>query len=634
MSLPADKKIKIYSVGNVSGGVNINDPAISLKENQAQDCLNLILLQSGCIRWPGCVNLTAKDAVNDYFRGMYYSSEISGSGHLFAMWGGKLYEITVSDGSISAALYDATGSGELWGATQWGKFYGTNGAGIFKVETSTASRLGLVAPAAGAAIAAVGGSLPDGVYKVKIGYSRKVGGLNVLYSQCYDLGSVTLGTGNNSIAISSFANSADPQVNNKVVWMTLAGGTTYYFFYETGNNTTTSFTISDDTAYENAIVYEQFSLPSGLPPAMTGLIIADNRIFGYLGNYVYYSLKAQNGYDLERFPTLNKIEYPFQITGLFNIGQYLYINTASNGVIIQSLDDLGSRFEQFEFKTSFKYMRTVVDWNGGKLGLTQAGLQFFDGQKFLDFDYSFNIRPVIRSMYTTADDNFQPVACIINRDNRIEYHLSFRNTLIGSVANNRTYVLNLSQTFYQDNENFKTPWEILGRGFNYSAKTADGVWFFAQSKESSSTIFKELSTHTTQVGIYNDAGTYIDTAENMPALLITKNRYENLFSKVEFEEIALLMQAGSNPTVGIVIADTVGVQSFRELSIIGGSQWDISEWDIAQWTPEVPGRYKAKCKRAIRGYTWNFKFIQTADDINFKLNEVEVLAIVETGRGI
>jgi hypothetical protein len=633
MSLPADKKIRVYAIGDVSGGVNINEPAIAIKENQAQDGLNLIFLQKGCKRWLGCENLTAKDAVNNYFRGMFYSEEIAGTGHLFAMWGGKLYEINTSNGAITE-IYNAGGTGEFWGATQWGRFYAANGTSVFKVEGSTAYQVGITPPAAGSAASAAGGSLGDGVYQVYIGYARKVGGLNVLYSQGYSLGSVTLGTGNNTIAITGFLNSADPQVNNKVVWMTNAGGTTFYFYYETDDNATTAFSVASDAAYENAITYNQFALPSGLPPALTGLIIADNRIIGYIGNIVYYSMKSQNGYDIERFPTLNKIEYPFKIIGLFTIGQFLYINTANNGIIIQSLNDLGARFEQYEFKTSFKYMRTVVDWNGGKIGLTARGLQFFDGQKFTQFDYSFNIRPVIQSMFVTADDNFQPVGCIINRENRVEYHLSFRNTVVGSTNSNRTYVLNLSQTYYQDNVNFKTPWEILGRGFNYCAD-ADGQWYFAQSFSNSSTIFYEIVTHTTHKGIYNDAGEYLDLAVDMPILLITKNRYENLFSKISFDKIRFLIMAAFKITTGIIIADKVGLQSIKDVDAPTSAEWDDAEWETGTvWASEIPVLAEAKIKYATRGYLWNLKVEQTSDDISFTISEIQVLGTVETGRGI
>jgi hypothetical protein len=636
MSLEHSKKVKIFTLGDWSGGVNKNDPQASLEDNELYDCLNAVLDKKGIRRWCGCEGVTAKDAINDYLRGMYYSYEIDGTARLLGMWGGNCYEIDPSDGTISASLYATGGTGELWGGTQWGKFYGTDGTKVFKIEDGVGYQVGITPPASGASAAAAGGSLSTGVYKIKVAYARKVSGLNVLFSGGYDLGNVTLSGGNLSIAITGLANSTDPQVNNKVVFMTLAGGTTYYFFHETGNNTDTSFTISSDALYNNAMLYEQYLAPSGLPPAFTSLILFDNRIFGILGNILYYSLKATSGYDLERFPTLNKIEYPFQLNGLFGMGKTLCLNTVNDGIILQSVDDLGSRFEQYENRVSFRFMRSIVDWNGGKLGLTEDGLQFFDGQKFQSFDYSINIRPVIKSMYATADSNFQPCACLVSRNNRLEYHLSFCDTSLGSLNNNRTYVLNLSQTFYQDNLNYKTPWEIIDRGFNYSASSSTGQWFFGQSFENSSTIFKELTTHTTQQGIYDQSGVYLTLATNMNLALTGKIFCESLFTKYTFEDWALFFKMVEKATVYFVIADDPGKNLSQEtdVSAYQDSKWDEMVWDEDLWGGGAWQRYSPETKQGIFGYSWFFQFIQTADDPDFGLRNCDIQLTVESGRGI
>lgn len=637
MGLEAGKKMKLYGLGDFSGGVNHNDPAISLPANQCADAINAVFQKKGFKRWCGAKNLTVKDACDDYLRGLYHTAEIDGTQHLLVMFGGKLYEINKTTGAVSAALIDATGTGELWGGTHWGKFYATNGAKVFKVEGSTAYPLGLTPPAAGTSGKTAGGTLPNGVYKIKIGYARKDSGLNVLYSQGYDLANVTLGGGDNTITIANFANSAEGQVNNKVVWMTLAGGATYYFFYETGNNTSTSFNITSDAGYENAIVYDQFASPSGLPAVFTFLLCFDNRIFGLLGNSLYYSQKAvANSFALEQFPTLNKIDYPFQLTGLFAIGTTLFINTADNGVLIQDVSDLGSRFSHFEKKTSFKYMRTVVDWNGGKLGLTKNGLQFFDGTKFDDFDYAYNIRPKIQTMFLTATANLSPVGIVYNRDNRLEYHLSFCNTAIGSTNNNRTYVLNLSQIFFQDNQNFKTPWEIVGRGFNYAAVDASGNPFYGQSFAASSTIYVEEPLHTTEIGIYDDAGEYLDAATPMALRVQSKIYVENMFTKTIIEEMAIMFQLNAVARLSILIADDPGkmIVQDTDISAYATSLWDTFLWDTDLWAVESQQRYGLKGATGTFGYSWYMVFGQTADDDSFLVSEIDVLATLETGRGI
>jgi len=635
MGLPANKKQKLYSLATITGGVNINDPATSLPDSQASVALNIMFGKTGFTRWCGCQNLTEKDAIAGYLRGLAHSAEISGTNHLFTMCGGKLYEVNVSTGALSSALYDATGTGEMYGGVHWGKFFATNGAKTFKVEASTAYQIGITPPSAGNVAAAAGGTLPDGVYKVCMAYARKESGLNVLYSQGYLVGSVTLGGGNNTVAVTNFANSADAQVNNKVIFMTLANGTTYYYFAETGNNTTTSISISSDTS-NNAITYEKDLLPSGLPAAFTRMICFDNRIFGVLGNRLYYSLKSYSPYDIERFPSGNYIDYPFQITGLFTLGRYLYLNTADNGIMIQNVDDLGSRFEHIEKRVSFKFLRTIVDWNGGKLGLTKDGLGFFDGEKFQDFDYAYNIRPAIQTMYTTADANFQPVAIVINRGNRKEYHLSFRNTTINSTNNNRTYVLNLSQTFYQDSQNFRTPWEVIGRGFNYVAMNSSGGVYYGQSFLNSSTIYQELQTHTTQKGIYDDTGTYLDAATNMTIAFSTKTFNENMFTKVIIGEAAILAQLGSVAKLSVNIADDPSkvISQDTDVSSYASATWDNFLWDESLWSVESQQRVPLKGKQGVFGYAWYATFSQTADDPTFTLSSIDLLLTTETGRGI
>lgn len=636
MGLPQAKKYKIYSLNDFSGGLNTTDEPTAINENQVQSCLNAVFGKKGVSRWCGCEAVTAKDGINDFLRGLYNSSEISGTDHLLGMWGGSLYEIIPSTGAISSALITPTGSGEMWGGTHWGKFYGTNGTGSFKVESSTAYRIGIVPPTAGSSSAVAGGTLPNGVYKVKIGYARKVSGLNVLYSQGYDLGDVTLTTGNNAIRITGFSNSDDPQVNNKVVWLTLADGTLYYFFYETDDNISTTITITSDAQYENAITYDEFGSPSGLPPVMSFMGIFDNRIFGIKDDTLYYSLKATVSYDLERFPVLNKIQYPFALTGWFVLGKYLYLNTANDGVLIQAVDDLGSRFEHIEKTTSFKYMRSVVDWNGGKLGLTRDGLEFFDGEKFIKFDYAYNIRTSIHEMYNSADDDFMPCACVVSRNNRMEYHLSFRDTDVGIKNNNRTYVLNLSQTFYQDNLNFKTPWEVIDRGFNYCARSSGGVWYFGQSFKDSSTIYKETAIYTTQSGIYNGVGIYLSSPTNMELSFTGKIFYDSMFTKINIQEGALFFKISEKANISLIIADNPSSLVVHETGITAyaGSNWDEMRWDDDVWAGPNLQRYLMKGKRGVFGYSWYFIFSQTADDPNLLIRTIDVLTILESGNGI
>jgi hypothetical protein len=230
--MKSDKNEIIYDLGVVLGGINNNDPSNSLLKNQVVYSSNWILKQKGFKRFPGVENLTAKHAINNYLRGMHIYPETDGTEHLLEVHGGKLYEVNKSTGDLTE-LYNMTGSGEAWFCNYWGKCFLTNGTKVIKVENSTAYQVGIDAPTTGTAAAVAGGSLPDGIYKVYIGYARKVSGVNVLYSSGKDLGSVECKDGANTVRILSFGNSSDPQVNNKIVWMTDAGGSIYYFYHKT-----------------------------------------------------------------------------------------------------------------------------------------------------------------------------------------------------------------------------------------------------------------------------------------------------------------------------------------------------------------------------------------------------------------
>jgi hypothetical protein len=636
MSLPANKNIKIVSLGDMSGGLNVNDPAVSITENQLAACQNVILLKKGFKRWPGAENLTTKDDIADVFRGLFSHGVIAGTQYLYGVWGGKVYSVNKATGAIGSALYDLTGTGEASGGSHWGKFYMCNGTKCCKVEGGSAYQIGISAPTTGAAAAAAGGTLPDGVYKIFVGYARRISGVNVLYSQGYALSDITLGGGNNTVSITGFANSADAQVGNKVVWMTNAGGTTYYFFSETTNNTTTTITISDTSAQNNAVIYDTYAMTNALPGAFTYMYAFDNRLWGIIGNNLYYSQKATVSYDLEKFPTINKIEFPYQLTGIFSLGTNLYLNTADNGIMVLPNANVGARYEHTEQRESFSFMNTVADWNGGKIGLTKNKVGFFDGNSFQPFDYGYNIRPVLQKIWGSTTADFMPVGFTYRRDNRIEYAISFRDTDLGTANNNRTYVLNLSQTFFQDSANYKTPWEMVDRGFNYVAVDSANQAFYAQSYAGSSQIYKEYTIHSWNKGIYDKAGTFLTAATTMTASVTSKTIIENMFTKQIIGETGLLFNISKLATITVSILDDLAknVSQATGISTYASTAWDAFNWDTANWASEGVQQYKLKEQAGTFGYAWNWSFMQNDDDINLLLTDVDVMVTKETGRGI
>lgn len=632
MPLDSNRKQNVIGFGDVSGGININDPAVSIGNNQAVSLINLMAKKNGFIRCPGVENLTTAGDIDGYLRGLIHHTDSSETDHLFAVWGGKLYEINKSTGAKSSALYNMTGTGEAYHGSWGGTLFLTNGTKVVKVEVSTAYQVGIAPPTTGSAAAATGGSLPDGVYKVFVCYGRKVSGTNVLYSVAYDLGSVTLGTGNNSVAITSFGNSADAQVNNKIVFMTDAGGSLYYLYHETGNNTTTSITISDTSQRNTAIDYETYAQDCVVPGSFEYMIIHNKTIFGNIGSTVYRSLKAVTVYDLEKFPSTYFKKYPYSVKGFFSIGENLYVNTV-NGIYMQPGGDFSVEYIQKTHKVYFKWIRTVKNWNGAVIGLTNHGIKIFDGDRFIDANLSRDIWPDIVKMFTVDGSlNFIPCALIVQRSDRTEYTISFRDTTLGTGNNNSTYSINLDRLFIQDAVNFVAPWENRTHGFNYADIDSSGVLYMGQSHLTYSQIYKENSSHTYEKGIYNQAGTYLTNASNKRAYSKSKAIIESLFSVVWPEEIRALLLINTIATITLTIYEDISKLSSGNISANTGAKWDSAVWDVDEWPSEKPYPVRMYVKQGTNGYGMFVEFEQTANDPNLTVERLDLQYSSEMGR--
>jgi hypothetical protein len=641
MSLPASKKLKITAFSDLTSGVNINDPAMSLSEKQCSDVLNIMLKKRGFVRWPGCTELTAQDAVDDVIRGLFHHSIIAGTQYLYLLFGGEVFSVNKSTGALGSALYDLTGDGEGWGCSSHGTFFLANGTSVIKTESATAYQVGITAPTGVTATGATsGGSLPDGTYKLYASYARRVGGSDVLYSKGQSIADVVIsgGGGSGKVTIASFANSADAQVGNKVIWMTGAGGSTYYLWSSTGDNTTTTWDITSATAESTSITYSAYAANNDLPGAFTFLFAFDNRLWGIIDNNLYYSQKGATVYDLEKWPANNVIVYPYKLTGMFACGGHLCLNTEQSGVIIQPKGNVGVEYEHYETRTSFKYLRTIADWGGNKIGVTKDRIGVFRGDtlKFEPYDYGYNIRPVLERVWS-GSVLYEPCGIVYRRENRIEYQLSLIDTDVNETNANRTYVLNLSRTFFYDVDKYKTPWEIVGRGYDKVCVDADNTIFYGQSYSGSSTIYKELSTNSTEKGLYNDNGDYVDTATNMTAYFKSRTvTAGHMFAKFIIENIRAMFKVAHVSSILVTIEDDPGklISQETDASAYGQTLWDEFLWDVGYWSAESIRQYEYKGDRGVFGYSWSFKFTQTADDIDMEVLEFSVLTTIETGRGI
>lgn len=614
----------IVDLSDFSGGMNTADPDVSLPKNQCQRILNLMVTKIGAIRVKGFLGLKSTAVYGSAIKGLHVYEKLDGTEILLGVGNAKCSVVDPDDGSLSDIFASASGQSEAWFSNALDKCFVCDGKAAWKVESATAAYgLGIAPPAGVAAAAAAGGSLPDGVYKIYAGYARRISGVDVLYSTGQVIADVTLGSGNNTIAVTSFANSSDAQVGNKVIWMTDADGAVYYLYHSTGNNTTTSFNITDATGKNAALLYTVQAASNYTAPAFTYLHYFDRRIWGVVGNRLYYSLKG-SVYDLERFDTANNfIDYPFTIISVFDLNGNLYINT-TGGMIIQPNGDVTAKYILTDSRYYFKFPRTIDFYMGQALGVTNDGLRFFDGEKFSDFDYSKDIKPEIDSLYSGASATFWPCGKIYRRSFRTEYHLSFRDLNYGDALNSRHFVLNLSSLVYVNANEYQTPWEEWAVGCSHIATTKGNTIYYAQTLAASGTVFKE-QVKTADQYIYLPDGSFVTSETNKYAYLKTRQDLQSLSTAVRWKVMRFYAQIMGLCRFKVSIGDNYSATYESTLASVQPSalEFDVGEWDANMWAIENAAQYKKALPWTIKGKGLTVEFWQTANDPAFKLLRVE-----------
>lgn len=624
--------------GDFSGGMNSQAAGIAVKRNQFQAGLNVLVDDSGggFKRAPGLVGLSTAETFAAYIRGLFGYRQYDGTESLIAVSNSKISSVNTSSGALSD-LYTIGGSNalEAWAATVYNKLFVANGVDVIKIENATAYKVGIVAPTGVQAAAAAGGSLPDGVYAVYACYARVVSASNVLYSAGQSLGNVTLGSGNNTIAITSFANSADPQVGNKVIFMTDAGGSTIYYYYATGNNTTTSFNITSSATRNASIEYNVVAGPNQRPGALEWIAQCGDRLIGGINNIVYYSLPGTSVYDLERWPTANYREYPHKTLGAFELNGQLYINT-THGIYRQPDANFAAKWQYVEKRLYFKYPRTVQIHNGVAWGLTNDGFRYFDGVSF-SIDLSVDIKPEIDKIVSGYHDNFRPCGIIYTRSGvRTEYQLSFRDNSVSTTCNNRTLVLNLDRIKIQDANNFLAPWEVWDTGFQYATVFDSGVLYKAQHIATAGTVIKEnLSAPQTNADqyIYNSAGTFITELTPKEATITSRIEMPDIFAICTWEQAYVVAQIAASTKLTLTIDDVFDLSDDESMDVSNSGQFildqDLLDQNVV--SNPSPNVYIVPLRDDVSGRMVSVKISQTADDFDFNLYQIKLRGLLETG---
>jgi hypothetical protein len=608
------RDVKSVQYSDFSGGLRLGVEPHKIRDNEVWLSENAILDKSGIYGRPAVVGVTGYTSTAAVQGHKYFKTNDDTEYHI-VVEGGKVYSIDSDTTGARTELFDtgsttkrasfAVGGGKLFIAT----------GGIFcKVEkvgsAAVAYRVGIAKPTTGAVAKAAGGSLPIGVYTVFWSHARTVSGINVLYSQPFSLGTIELTAGDQTIALTGLANSTDPQVGDKVVWLREPAGTIDYYYGHTGNNTSTTLNITSDANKSILVTARNYADDNGLPPNFDYVVFQGDKINGGLGLVVYQSIKSTNNYyDYERFPASNYIIYPCPIRGLVAFSGNLYINT-EQGIINQPNGE--SAYQSFFVSRGeyWKHIDTVCEYGGILYGLTNFGIKIFDGEKFFQTDISDPIRKELRVLYSSINiSSLYPCAAIFARDSelgfsnntisRIIYCLSYNNSLYGMTCNNRRLELNLNAVQLLPNDQCIASWEYHTIGFDSAAVKNSGIPYFMQRGTTKSVLYYENNRATEDTNVY-DKSCVLMAKYNIVVIVNLKMLYSGGEMVIRF--LGGHLRYGSLDEFSIIaidfdkdMSDTVSIgESGGDLSF-----WEEAEWDVSEWSRESVGVKLYKYKKNI-----------------------------------
>ena len=633
------QKVTTLDFSSFTGGLNTVDDPVKLSPNQVQrGTMNAILTDAGAKRRPGMLGVKSTALFDDYLKGLHNYLMEDGSEILLALSAGHIYDVNKTTYALSDR-YNMGGTGEGCFKNFKNKAWVCNGSTVCKVENNVAYRVGIAKPSGATAVAAAGGSLAAGVYKIFLSYYRKVSGVIVLYSEGQSVTDVTLSGGNGTIAVSVPATS-DAQVSGAAIWMTDADGSVHYFYgnadYTTGAIT---FDVTDDTDKNANLLYAVEAVNNQLPPNFTQIEFHNNYLWGVdptTKHRVWYSMKSGTVYDLERFPydslvgSGNYIDYPFEVTGLIGLGQNLYVNT-KGGLIIQPYGDPTLKYDWIDKRYQFEYMNTVAFWGGSVIGLTNDGVRSFDGTSFSP-DLTWKVKDLVKPISNSAANHY-PCGWIVKRSNRTEYHLSYQDTSIGTKNNNRQLVLNLDTLQQITASQVTAAWEEWDNGAEYVTVDSSGVAYHGQSYNSASTIWKENSNSTDDWYVYNPAGTFLTTSTHSTVTLVTRTQLPSMQARIKFNKIRLLAKINSQVDILFQIADRLGVSNAQQIGpVLSPARFGFARFGIDKFTKETIDSIRKYLPMSMNGYSCYVSITQTGDDNSFQILNVTVEGFPTIGR--
>jgi hypothetical protein len=621
------KRSAVITLSDFSGGINTYDPPSKITENMVTDSINFCLNKNIKKR---CGSIAVSDKVADKVYGMDFYIKGDGTQLLVAKHGTKWVSINTTTGNTTD-LYSSSSTKPARAVNYLNSLWCCDGVANIRVEDTTAYKLGITAPvASGSSVSAVaGGTLPDGIYGVYVAYARKSGS-SYLFSSGYSLGNVTCGTGSNTITV-AVANSADPQVTHKVVFLTDAGGTIHYYYGE-ATNATATVSIASNANRDVTLIYAIESAPNTVPIAFDHILAHDNRIWGATGNYLYYSLQTTaNPFDLQRFTVDNYLYIPHTVTGLFAIENDIYVNTA-NGIVRIPDANVSTKYENVSVPYPFLYIDTVVTTAKGVIGLTRNGLRIFTGKEFLEYPISRRVSSIIAKILTGAT-SFTPKAILVQRSDRVEYHLGYCDISVNTATSNRRLVLNVDKLNFYNEQNFSAPFELWSCGASDFSIDASGSLYSAQSHATKSIIYKEITTTFIDNGIYKDDGSIASATYSPLCSLTTRHIDVGGDAIAVWYNVLMNILALEHFTTILYLVNGTSYTSTKEIGAgYGITLWDEANFDESLFSREDKVWVTSKKDLRAKGRVAYVKIENSTNDMLFEVTDIVLKCNIHKGR--
>jgi hypothetical protein len=271
----------------------------------------------------------------------------------------------------------------------------------------------------------------------------------------------------------------------------------------------------------------------------------------------------------------------------------------------------------------------------GLLGLTGKKVGFFDGRRILEHDLGRDVRAWINSIIAgSGGTNNYPCGSIYRRDTRIEYHLCYRDTTIGTATNNRRLVLNLDSLQILPENRVNAAWERWSNGANYMVTLNNGDWYCAQTHESKSVVYKKHDTRNIDVNIYK--GDTLTASSDYGWSLKTGTFIPSIRGITRWITLWLLAKMSKEAYGRVLIEKWPSVNRVETFNPASADQnvprYGVARYGVDRYAPESPVRRKGKLSRVLKGNAVYIEFYQTTEDRSFEFISSELYGVLTESR--